>query len=121
MFEKLRKPFLLVLCLVVLAVSCISFAYGPSDSLELTPAPTSKYTTVLGTLKVIKTKPDSKSILQFQFNTEEGQCILSGSTAGIEKYDGETLEVTGSYVRNIIDAYPPRFCIVSYKPIGLTT
>lgn len=120
MFEKLRKPFLLVLCLVVLAVSCISFAYSSADSLELTPAPTSQYTTLVGTLNVIKTRPDTKSILKFQLNTEKGPFILSGTTAGIEKFDGEIIEVTGNYVNSILDTYPPRFSIVSIKPFGLT-
>ncbi len=86
-----------------------------------TPVPTitsPNYETIKGTLIAIKNETplsDGTVSYSFQLKTDKSLVTLNGNTAGMEKYDGYTVEVYGHY--SILTIYPPIFIVESYKPI----
>lgn len=73
----------------------------------------------MGRLEVLKI--DSSEVIkigspyQFHLETETTPYTLQGNTEGLEKYDGQKIEVTGTV--SPLKIYPPIFNVVSYKPI----
>ncbi len=77
------------------------------------------YEVYQGILTVTKIEPlpniKLASPYKFELKTEKYPFVLQGNTKGLENYDGQKIEVTGTV--SPLTIYPPIFNVVSYKVI----
>jgi len=88
---------------------------------EPTPTPIPELKSITGTLTVTKPEVVEGDLEKYgyELKTESGPVTLNGKTEGLEKYDGQEVEVTGEY--SMLAIYPPIFIVETYKPIPTPT
>ena len=88
---------------------------------EPTPTPIPELKSITGTLTVTKPEVVEGDLEEYgyELKTESGPVTLNGKTEGLEKYDGQEVEVTGEY--SMLAIYPPIFIVETYKPIPTPT